>query len=280
MTLRPLKNAVGAWTPGIAASEDPLVAIRTAWPAIVGADVAAHCRPAELERGALLIVTRTSAWSQQLSFLSERILAAVGARTGSRPERLRFRVGQILEDAPARAAANARRERLRRVEDDRAPSVTLDAAVARFREDVTAAQRAKAAAGWKECDQCGVWVAPSVGALCVPCVNARAERRTQAVAQLLYDAPWLGFAGVSGLVEGLQLSEYESIRRRLLQRWWDVLVRLVKSGRRAMTHRERMIASSYVLLKSGLDPERIAPAVVRDLLGDELHDILYGNERI
>jgi hypothetical protein len=33
-----------------------------------------------------------------------------------------------------------------------------------------------------------------------------------------------------------------------------------------------------VLLKSELEPDKIAPAVVRDLLGDELHEIFYGNE--
>ncbi|MGH8163000.1 MAG: DciA family protein [Rhodanobacteraceae bacterium] len=279
MTLRPLKTAVGAWTPAAGAVEDPLRAVREAWPAIAGADVARHSRPSELDRGVLTIVTQSSAWSQQLSFLTERIVSAVAERAQVRIERIRFRVGRVNERA-RQGAAKPRREPVRRGDDGRAPCATLDDAVARFRDDVTAAQRAKAEAGWKECIQCGVRVEPAAGTLCLPCVNVKSESRARAVAQLLYDAPWLEFAGVCEHVEELDRKEYDAIRMRLLQRWWDILTRLVKSGRRVMTNRERMVASSYVLLKSGLDPERIAPTVVRDLLGDELHDMLYGNERI
>ncbi len=279
MTLRKLKSAVGAWEPGAAVAEDPLVAIRRAWPAIVGPEVAQQSRAEELAAGVLLVITRSSAWSQQLSFLSQRIIGAISARTGVSVERLRFRVGRVVRSCGA-SAARTRTARVGAPAEAREPAATLKDAIARFHGDVVAAGRAKAAAGWKGCGQCGVWVAPSAGALCVPCINAKAERRTHAVARLLYEAPWLGYSGVAELVEGLELREYESIRKRLLQRWWDVLVRLTKAGRRALTHRERLIASSYVLLKSELDPERIAPAVVRDLLGDDLHGILYGNERI
>jgi len=95
---------------------------------------------------------------------------------------------------------------------------------------------------------------------------------------LLFDVPWLGFAGAAAVVEGLTQHEYESIRRKLLATWWESLQRIRREGRRRLSTRERLIASSYVLLKSGLDPERIAPAVVRDLLGDELHHLIYGNE--
>jgi hypothetical protein len=68
------------------------------------------------------------------------------------------------------------------------------------------------------------------------------------------------------------------VRLRLLRRWNDVLERVRRTRGAHLTTRDRMIASSYVLLKSQLDPERIAPAVVRDLLGEELHDIFYGSE--
>ena len=39
--------------------------------------------------------------------------------------------------------------------------------------------------------------------------------------------------------------------------------------------RERLVASSYVLLRSKLPPEEIMPATVRNVLGDELHELLY-----
>lgn len=277
MTLRPLKAAVGAWQPADAPAPDPLAALRAAWPLIVGADVARNTHPAALERGALLVYTRSSAWSQQLSFLSERIIAAANARTGNGTvERVRFRVGRVAPEGrrPSLEPRWAKRPR----GQSRHEAATLDDAFARFRTDVQAAQRAKAAAGWKECLACNAHIAPGTGSYCVPCANARSQRCAQTVARLLFDAPWLGYAGVRERVEELTPQAYEAIRKRLLAQWWDTLLRLQWSGRQRMTRRERAIASSYVLLKSGLDPETIAPAVVRDLLGDRLHDLIYGRE--
>lgn len=276
MTLRPLHAAVGAWTPGAEITGDPLTIITASWPSIVGPDVAKNSRPLEISRGSLIVLTRSSAWSQQLSFLSERIVAAVAEKTGKRDvEGIRFRVGRLA----AVGTRHRPRDSAGPVRSDRREAVaTLAEAVQRFRTDVSDVQRAKAAAGWNQCETCGTAVSPSAGSLCVACVNARLQARTAAVARLLFDVPWIGYDGIAEAVDGLTQTEYETIRTRLLSRWWDALTRVRRSGRRTMTSRERLIASSYVLLKSGLDPERIAPAVVRDLLGEELHDILYGSE--
>lgn len=74
----------------------PLAAVCDAWAAIVGTDIAARSRPVEIAHGALLVVTCSSAWSQHLGFMSERIVAAVNEAIG-RPgvERVRFRVGPL-----------------------------------------------------------------------------------------------------------------------------------------------------------------------------------------
>ncbi len=100
------------------------------------------------------------------------------------------------------------------------------------------------------------------------------------MARLLFEVPWLGYAGIAPLVDDLQLHDYRLIRLQLLRRWKDALDRVRRDGGKTLSTRDRMIASSYVLLKSELDPERIAPAVVRDLLGEELHDIFYSNGSI
>ena len=49
-----------------------------------------------------------------------------------------------------------------------------------------------------------------------------------------------------------------------------------EKGRLSADERERLIASSYVLLRSNVAPEDIIPATVRGILGDELHDLIYG----
>ncbi len=271
--MKPLHLALSQWQPNVEAQGDPVLVLRSQWTAIVGPDIAANSRPSQIQGSSLVVLARSNAWSQQLSFLSERIVAAVRRHTGLSIERLRFRVGRVIaeEDVPVRRRAIARRKR-----DTRESPPTLEAAIARFKHDVTAAQRAKAAAGWKECSRCGVRIAPSTGTRCAPCENLRREERDARVARLLFEVPWLGYAGIAPLVDDLSPHEYQLIRTQLLRRWRDTLERLRRSGN-APTTRDRLIASSYVLLKSEVDPERIAPAVVRDLLGDELHELLYGN---
>lgn len=277
--MKRLGQALSGWRPQDTQPDDPLTVLQMEWAQIVGDDVAANSRPAEIVRDALLVVTRSGAWSQQLAFLSERVLHAVQKRAGVSVQTLRFRVGRIREPRSAPAAgrkhSGARAKApLRTLE----PAPTLEAAMERFRADVAAAQRAKAAAGWKECLRCGARTHTASGLFCVPCTNADAQEREAQVARLLFEAPWLGYAGIAPLVRGLTPRQYEAVRVALLRRWKDTLERIRRSTRPRVTMRDRSIASSYVLLKSELDPDKIAPAVVRDLLGDELHDIFYGNE--
>lgn len=276
MSLKSLKDATESWTPSIDAYAEPLVALTAAWPAIVGKDIAKHSRPHEINGDTLLIATRSSAWTQQLSFLSETVLRRVAEHVHvGGISKIRFRVGKV-GGAPARPAAATKRTAPRAAASATPPATTLEEAIERFRTGVTAAQRAKSAAGWKECKRCGVHIARRGSALCLPCEQAESESKARKVARLLFEAPWLGYAGTSALVEGLSQAEYDSIRRRVLARWWETLGRAARAGKLARGERERLIASSYVILKSGLDPERITPAVVRNLLGDELHGLIYG----
>ncbi len=284
--MKPLHELLEGWQPskGRAAAEDPLTAVRLAWADVAGPEVAANAQPLKIERDALVVVTRSNAWSQQLTFLSERIVTDLRARLQTPAfSRLRFRVGRMPAATPAtpgrRRSLTDASGRMGGKAPARPPSPDASAAIARFRDDVAAYWRAKAASGWKQCAECGAWIEPHEGRSCADCVRRHANRRAGATARLLYETPWLGYEGVAQLVEGLQLAEYEAIRKRLLARWWDTLRLAVRAGRLSADGRERLIASSYVLLKSGIDPERIAPETVHNLLGDQLHDLIYGTEQ-
>ncbi len=281
--LRRLNEAFAEWTPQERTRRlhDPLVLLAAGWDEIVGAGIARNSHPTRILDGALLVTTRSSAWSQQLSFLEERIVAAVRARfPQTSVVRLRFRVGKLptVSRTPrtdgARGAVQAPRRDVARP-----PAATAAEAVARFRHGVDERERAKRDAGWKECGGCGALIAPRAGALCVTCANARAEKRMAAAARLLFEAPWLGYAGTAELVDGLTLQDYTSIRTRLLSRWWEALARARASKRLSRDGRERLIASSYVVLKSQLPPEAIDPATLRNVLGDELNELIYGTEQ-
>ena len=93
--------------------------------------------------------------------------------------------------------------------------------------------------------------------------------------RLMFDVPWLGYEGISELVEGLTRQEYAANRTTLLARWWEALERVRKTGKVSTNSIERQIASSYLLLATQWEPERITPVVARSRLGDELYDLIY-----
>ena len=250
MSLRPLKDATVQWAPAAVTHADPLVALTAAWPAIVGKDIAQHSRPLEIAGDTLLVATRSSAWTQQLSFLGDHVLREIAEHV--RIEgigKIRFRVGKLGAAGASRPQGTAAKRPARLAERPRSSAATLEEAIERFRTAVSAAQRAKSAAGWKECKRCGVHIARRGLALCLPCELAESESKGRKVARLLFEAPWLGHAGISALVEDLTKTEYESIRLRVLAQWWERLVRAQRSGKLARGGRERLIASSYVILK-------------------------------
>ncbi len=274
--MRKLSQALEGWSPGDGSGpSDPLVLLGAAWADIVGAENARNSHPIAVAEATLTIITTSSVWSQQLSYLNDRLLESVRARLPKAGiERLRFRVGKL----PARSSRSRSARVLHQGGDDiaaRPPTADAQEALARFRDSVDDAERAKRARGWKECSGCNALIEPGSQPLCVPCSIARGAERERLVSRLLYEAPWLGYAGTAELIEDLHRDEYDAIRRRLLQRWWDRLSRARWNGKLSRDGAERLIASSYVLLKSELAPERLTPAIVRNVLGDELHDLLY-----
>jgi hypothetical protein len=272
-----LSEALAGWQPAQnGAPAEPLTLLEAGWEQIVGAKVAQNSRPARIADGTLTVVTRSSAWSHQLSFLSDHVLHAVAARLPKAGIRtIRFRVGRIA-DSSRRAALPARRHEVRRAQRAGRASADAAEALARFRRDVEAQRREQASAGCRECRRCQALVPPSPDGLCAACSNARIQDLTAAAGRLMFEAPWLGYAGTVTLVAGLQEEEYERIRSQLLAHWWRMLARARAAKRLSRDARERLIASSYVLLQSRLAPEDIQPPTIRSILGDELHDLLYG----
>ena len=280
--LKPLSQALDGWTPQAlrGSPHEPHLLLAAGWEQIVGKDVARHCRPASVSAETLTIVTRSNAWSQQLTFFEERILAAVQARLpGTSVRRVRFKVGKLSSESGIRNPPRVRRQPPPSRTMPPPPAASAGEAIAHFRASIDARRRAKRGAGWKECEQCGALIAPRGPALCSACANARTQERAAAATRLLFEAPWLGYSATAAMVEGLSRAEYEALRTRLLARWWELLARARAAKRLSREGRERLIASSYVVLKSKLPPEDIEPATVRSMLGDELHDLLYGTER-
>jgi hypothetical protein len=279
MSLRPLRSAVETWAPGRGIAADPLHRIAAAWAEIVGRNVAAHSEPIELNGTTLLVATRSSAWSQQLQLLSPEILRAVLTLwDGAEVKRLAFRSGGLRRSvrrsgaprvAGAAAGSPGRLER----GNDRLEEPAADAAeaLARLRARIARMPRAAAA-----CAACGSRLdAARDGDCCAPCEGARERARQTEIQRLVYMAPWLGLADLREQLPDLSGSEFERARRLLLQRWWLMLDRARRAGKLSPSGIERHVASSYVLLQSRLPPDRITPAVVANLLGEETAHLIW-----
>src|SRR5579863_1060219 len=277
-----LGNLLGSFSAGSAqtpANLDPVALLSATWGEIVGENNAGSSRPSQLNGDTLLITTTSSARSETLALGAATILERVRARMPKAGiARLRFRVGRMHATTSGSSARRASAPDTR-AERTEARAQTPQEALERYRRTVVDAQRAKSERGWKECPRCNALVAPDSGPFCVPCANARTDERERLVSRLLFEAPWLGYTGTARLIEDVSAAEYARIRHRLLARWWDRLCRARRSGVLSRDGSERMLASSYVLLKSERPPERLDPATVRNVLGDELHEFVYGTER-
>jgi hypothetical protein len=278
-----LGGVLDSWRPKPGPGSDPLVAVRAAWVELVGSDVARAAQPVAIERDALVVITASSAWSHQLAFLEPEIVR--GLR--SLPEtpalvRLRFRVGKLRSPLPVRDGPGGPR-RVSGAVAAQPPAKTLDDALARLRRAVDRTRAAHRARGGAFCALCDAAIDAGT-AMCRPCRDDDARRRRFACERLMFEAPWLGSEQVLALVGGLTAETYDATRRQLLQAWWDELRRAEKLYKlRQPLDRERLrkLASSFVLLHTQIDPNRLEmdSAVRKNALG-ELYDFVRAIETV
>jgi hypothetical protein len=266
--LSKLGTALSGWRPSAGRPGDPLTMIRAAWAGIVGDDVARAAQPVALTGSALVVITASSAWSHQLSFLEREIIRSVVALGVPQVERLRFRIGTI------RAARGASGRRLVRPGPS-APAAgkpqSATDAVARFRAVVERRRNAHRAAGGAFCRTCGGTIGG--GDRCRPCADGEEREQRERCERILFEAPWLDPESVITQVGGLTAEAYDRIRRRLLRAWVDEL-RLARKRHAVKAEidraRIRKLASSYVLLETRIDPNRLEldSPVRQNALGD------------
>lgn len=276
-----LGGVLDGWRPKPGPGSDPLVAVRAAWLDLVGADVARAAQPVAIERDTLIVLTGSSAWSAQLAFLEPQIVRGLQALPETRElTRLRFRVGKLRR--PRAGAEGPRGPRSASGGGEReAPAQTLDDALARLRRTVDLRRAAHQAGGGAFCAACAAAVDAGT-ALCRPCRDQAERERRLACERLLFEAPWLAPEEVLNLVAGLSADDYDAIRRRLLRSWWDELRRAHKLfGLRQPLDRRRLrkLASSFVLLETRIDPNRLEleSPLRKNALG-ELYDFVRAIE--
>ena len=268
-----LSSALHGWQPTEHAGRDPVVLLAAGWGEVLGDDVAANSAPLRIVNGTLLVMVRSSAWSHQLSFLSERILDAVGrAFRRSASNDCASKSGRSRSATAPRAAFRHRRRR---------KCVPIMSRRRPQKKHWRALRRPFTRRKERDAPEDGV-NATAVGHSARGAAACHARRRLGRRGRLRPPACFLRR-------RGSVMAERPSSLRGYVK-WSTSAFACAFYGagganwkepcRRTPSRdgRERLIASSYVLLRSKLPPERIAPATVRSVLGDQLHALLYGDE--
>jgi hypothetical protein len=283
---RKLRDLLALWTPNAKLRGiDAASAVAAAWPQVVGDDIARRTRPGQIRDGVLTVYTAGSTWSHQLSFLAPAIIASLTAACpAGEIKRLRFAVASgrtkaLLDGASGPAAKqrgrgssagtpHASSERIERIER----AETADAVVRRLRRSQRLLDRERVQAGWQRCPRCHAWRERGAGASpdCAVCAHARRAELDGRVERILFDAPWLRREDVTEHVPQAGEREYARVRRRLLTRWEEQLHEARRRlNRDALTPSDRIVAWSYLMLRSRLPKNDIGRALVADVLGPD-----------
>jgi len=279
---KPLSLILERWEPGELRT-DEASAVGAVWAEAVGEDVARRTRSGRLREGVLTVYTAGSTWSHQLTFLAPSIIAELNARCpGARVKRLRFIVAAGRMKAMLDGFVRTPKTRVAQV--DAAAAAVDDASddaedvIRRLRRRQQALDRRRQRDGWTRCSSCSNWKPPSDAAqACAVCTAAAQRAADGRIERVLVSAPWLRADDVASHVEDGDAESIERVRRRLLARWDEQIFAMrARLRRHALLAADRVLAWSYLMLRSGTQQHLIGRAVVADALGDDWADALCG----
>jgi len=288
---RRLHDLITGWRPGRVrgggADDVAIAAFAAAWEQAVGAGVARRSRPVRLRHGTLIVLTASSAWSDELTLHAPAIVASLRRAVPDVPLlRLRFTVAsgrtQLIFESGYIPSRGARPEALPaaatapRAEEP----VDIQGLVERLATTQATLDMQRDAAGWTRCAACEKRIAPAAAAsaLCAPCADARRRRRQAAVERVLMQAPWSSFGEIRHALPDATRELYERTRSSLLARWqseMDSAGRRLRRG--SLSPQDRVVAWSYVMLASGLAQRDLGRAAVDNVLGPQWAAALFGD---
>lgn len=281
---RRLNAILETWEPGAVRADEGSV-VGSVWPDAVGDDVARRTRAGRLRDGVLTVYTAGSTWSHQLTFLAPSIVAELNARCpGAHVKRLRFVVAagrmKAMLDGLVRTpkARSARPVEAPSVAVDGTPDDTEDV-IRTLRKRQQGLDRRRERDGWTHCPSCGNWRPPNRDVIepCAVCTAAEQRAADGRIERVLVNAPWLRVDDVASHVKDADATSIERVRQRLLARWEEQIFAMrARLRRHALLAADRVVAWSYLMLRSATQQHLIGRAVVADALGDEWADALCG----
>jgi hypothetical protein len=303
---RSLRTLLSGWRP--AGERTPpggeAGALAAAWPEAVGADVARRTRTAAFRDGSLTVITPSSAWSHQLTFLAPTIIERLQASCpGVAVRRLKFVVATgrsralLAREHHSIAAprSRARGSIPRPQEAGTASGGTADAPIAgvpldagadaredlegvlgRLRAQQQQLDARRARDGWLRCGVCGRW---SPTPRCEPCAQEARRSADARIASALAGAPWLRRSELAAHVPGADPRSFERVRRALLAAWQQQIFNARARLRRgALEAADRVVAWSYAMLLTQRHKDDVSDALLANALDRDWADALRNPE--
>jgi hypothetical protein len=291
---KPLRALLSGWRP--AGERMPAGgeagALAAAWPEAVGADVARRTRTSTFRDGSLTVVTPSSAWSHQLTFLAPTIVERLQASCpGVAVRRLKFVVAtgrsrallarEQHSNAVPRSRGQARPQEAGTAQAGSADASLdsgtdarddLEGVLARLRAQQRQLDARRARDGWLRCSTCGRW---SPTQRCEPCAQEARRAADARIASALAGAPWLRRSELAAHVPDADARSFERVRRALMTAWEAQLFNARARLRRgALEPADRVVAWSYAMLFTQRHKDDISHAMLANVLDRDWADAL------
>lgn len=116
---------------------------------------------------------------------------------------------------------------------------------------------------------------------CVFCRNKKQNILEQRISKYLEDTPWVRYAQARVDLPDVREKDFSAVRRRLEHQTLDALRRLYfEFYQQPLPKRSRplaeQLASRYIMLKTGLTPDKIDDNIISGQLSRKLHKFIYG----
>lgn len=251
------------------------------WNTLLGKEILKNSQAVSVKGGVLFVKAKNPVWAFELSKLKRDIIEKINRSLGKKTIKdIRFSAGALHKKKDSLNegdSLNTDISLLTQNEKEKikeAVSLIQDPSLQRsckiFLLNLKALEKSKKSAGWKECKVCSSFIERA--GLCPLCQAEENEKKQTNLYRLLWQAPWLSFAGAKNALPVITQNQYLFCKNSLL----DILYKEIclagqeKNEARPPAQGLKNKLLTYALLKTGLPPENLTDQIINTTLDKNL----------
>lgn len=271
------------------------------WVDIVNKDVADKTYIEKFSQSILYVLTCSSVWSNQLSYLKPQLLSKLNQvfphetikdikfRTTSSKEIAKFKQ-DILSDQSNNESVSIKQEIPETLEKSDIPwdnghgiGVDLLTKIERVYAKDLQLKRVRKNSGWTSCKRCGGQI-KGLNELCPVCLSAIHQNNENKIIQYIKEVPWAKYQDFKAQYRQITEQEFQRVRQdykeQLRQDIYKKVGLYLKEVNTA--YRQHIIneLNTYVMLATLLQPQFITEEITRKKIGKRVFDILFDSPSV